>query len=410
MNIYKLIQGLSAPRHKETGKGAVLLLFLSAATAVAQTTDPITPVLEQIEQNNRLLQAVREETKADLLEIKAENNLPDPSVGYTRQYNSGSSSQQQDELTVTQGFDFPTAYMTRGKYNRLQAEVGEQRYATERRNILLQAKLLCLELIGLNREKELLEMLATNADSLVTLSAHRLESGEATALEVNRARLDLMSLRTELADNAAAHREALQRLLAMNGNLYIEQMVESTYPPLPLLPSYDVIRDEIIPFRSELKLADAETSAARKMVAVSRSGWLPKLEVGYKRSTSPTEEFNGFIIGGSLPIFSNQGKVKAARARSLSAELKREDTALQIEAELQALYNEVRQVEEAMKAYDLPLMDNTFSLLGQALHGGELSWHEYFVELEALVRRKQNFLQLENRYHLLMAEIYADRL
>ncbi len=409
MNIYKLIQGLSAPLHKETGKGAVLLLFLSA-TAVAQTTDPITPVLEQIEQNNRLLQAVREETKADLLEIKAENNLPDPSVGYTRQYNSGSSSQQQDELTVTQGFDFPTAYMTRGKYNRLQAEVGKQRYATERRNILLQAKLLCLELIGLNREKELLEMLATNADSLVTLSAHRLESGEATALEVNRARLDLMSLRTELADNAAAHREALQHLLAMNGNLYIEQMVGSTYPPLPLLPSYEVIRDEIIPLRSELKLADAETSAARKMVAVSRSGWLPKLEVGYKRSTSPAEEFNGFIIGGSLPIFSNQGKVKAARARSLSAELKREDTALQIEAELQALYNEVRQVEEAMKAYDLPLMDNTFSLLGKALHGGELSWHEYFVELEALVRRKQNFLQLENRYHLLMAEIYADRL
>lgn len=376
----------------------------------AQTPDPIAPVLEQIEQNNRLLKAVREDTKADLLEIKAENNLPDPSVGYTRSFDTENSSLQQDELTVTQGFDFPTAYATRSKYNRLQADVSEQRYATERRNILLEAKLLCLELIGLNREKDLLEMLTVNADSLVALSAQRLESGEATALEVNRARLDLMTLRTELADNAAAHREALQRLLAMNGNLYIEQMVESTYPTAPLLPSYETLRDEIMPLRSELKLADAEKSAAQKMVAVQRSGWLPKLEVGYKHSTSPVEEFNGFIVGGSLPLFSNRGKVKAARARSLSAELKREDIALQIEASLQALYNEVRQVEEAMRAYDLPLMDTIFGLLGQALHGGQLSWHEYFVELEALVRRKQSYLQLENRYHQLMAEIYADRL
>ncbi len=376
----------------------------------AQTADPIAPVLDQIEQNNRLLKAVREEVKADLLEVKAENNLPDPSVGYTRSFDTENSSLQQDELTVTQGFDFPTAYATRSKYNRLQADVSEQRYAVERRAILLEAKLLCIKLIGLNREKELLEMLTVNADSLVALSAQRLESGEATALEVNRARLDLMTLRTELADNAAAHREALQRLLAMNGNRYISQMVGNAYPAIRPLPAYETLRDEVMPLRSELRLADAQKSAAHKMVAVQRSGLLPKLEVGYKHSTSPTEEFNGFIVGGSIPLFSNRGKVKAARARSLSAELRREEVALQVEASLQALYNEVRQVEEAMQAYDLPLMDSTFCLLGQALHGGQLSWHEYFVELEALVRRKQTYLQLENRYQKLMAEIYADRL
>lgn len=377
---------------------------------MAQTADPIAPILEQIEQNNLELRAVREEVKADLLEVKAGNNLPDPTVGYTRSYRAGNTSVQQDELTVVQGFDFPTAYVARTKYGRQQAGVSEHRYASRRRSVLLEAKLLCLELIGLNREHELLDILTVNADSLAALSARRLESGEATALEVNRARLDLMTLRTELADNAAAHRQALQRLLAMNGNLYIEQMVGRAYPAVSPLPSYEVLRDEVVPLRSELRLADAESHAARQLVNVQRSEGLPKLEVGYKRATSPAEEFNGFIVGGSLPLFSNRGKVKAARARSLSAELRREEVALQLEAGLQALYNEVRQVEEAMRAYDLPLMDSTFCLLGEALHGGQLSWHEYFVELEALVRRKQSYLQLENRYQRLMAEIYADRL
>lgn len=411
MNIRELKRILSAPLRRGKGRGVgVLFLLLLPAATVAQEADPTAPVLEQIEQNNRLLRAVREEVNADLLETKAENNLPDPSVGYTRSYNSRSASQQQDELTVTQGFDFPTAYATRSKYNRLQAEVGERRYAVERRGILLEAKLLCLELIGLNREHELLQMLAVNADSLVALSARRLQSGEATALEVNRARLDLMTLRTELADNASAYRQALQRLTAMNGNAPIGQMVGNAYPGIRPLPTYETLRDEIVPLHRAMRLADAESDAAQKMIDVKRSGWLPRLEVGYKRITSPAEEFNGFTVGTSLPLFSNRGRVKAARARSLSAELKREDTALQVEATLQALYNEARQVEEAMRAYDLPLMDNTFCLLGQALHGGQLSWHEYFVELEALVRRKQSYLQLENRYQRLMAEIYADHL
>ena len=115
-------------------------------------------------------------------------------------------------------------------------------------------------------------------------------------------------------------------------------------------------------------------------------------------------------MGGSLPLFANKGKVKAARARALSAELQQEELAMSVEASLQALYNEARALRGAMDAYDLPLMQHSFDLLNQALHGGELSWHEYFVELEALVRRGQSFLQLENRYQKVMAEIYADKL
>lgn len=67
-------------------------------------------------------------------------------------------------------------------------------------------------------------------------------------------------------------------------------------------------------------------------------------------------------------------------------------------------------LKQAMSAYDLDLMRQSFRLLGQALEGGQLTWHEYFVELEALVRRGQSYLKLESRYQKLLADIYADSL
>lgn len=389
-----------------------LILLCTGAGIMAQTpaADPITPILGQIEQNNRRLQAARETLKADILEIKAGNNLDNPEVNYAHLFNSERSSQQQSELTVVQGFDFPTAYIARNKANRLQAEVSEGEYMTLRRNVLLEAKLLCLELIGLNREANLLHLLQNHADSLALLCKKRLESGDATALEVNRAQLDLMTVRTELADNASAHRAALQKLLAMNANVYIEQMVADVYPDMPVLPDYETLRDELFPQNRNLKLAESESQAAQKDIAVSKQGWLPHLQIGYRRNTAPTEEFNGFVVGGSIPLFANKGRVKAARARALSAELSKEDAIMSVEALLQARYHEVQRLKEAMSAYDLPLMQQSYALLNKALLNGELSWHEFFVEMEALVRRGQSYLQLENRYQKVLAEMYADSL
>ncbi len=414
MNIYQLKQRLFTPLHRGRGRGIGFLLFLflngAGTLMVAQTTDPITPVLGQIEQNNRRLQASRELLKAEVLEAKAENNLSNPEVNYAHLFNSERSSQQQSELTVVQGFDFPTAYVARNQIGRLKASASECAYMADRRDVLLEAKLLCLDLIGLNKEAHLLKLLQRHADSLAHLCESRLEAGDATSLEVNRAKLDLTTIRTELADNASAHRAALQKLLAMNGNVYIEHMVADVYPTVSVPASYEALRDDVLPLNKELQQADATIKVAQKEVSVNKQGWLPQLQVGYRRNTAPTEKFNGFVVGGSIPLFENRAKVKAARARALRTELLRDDAEMSVDATLQALYNEAHSLKEAMNAYDLPLMNRTFDLLGQALAGGQLSWHEYFVEMEAVVRRGQSYLQLENRYHKVVAEIYADRL
>lgn len=366
-------------------------------------------VMNEIENNNLGLQTARHEMQAMVLDSKSENNLSDPKISYASLYNSKRSGESQGELTIVQEFDFPTAYIKRNQYNKQITDSEAIRYSIIRREVLLEAQLLCIQIIGLNRESDLLKMLIKHADTLINRCNIRLQAGDANILEVNRTRLELMGLRTELANNEAEHRTALQRLIAMNGNkpLSINSCI---YPQISSLPSYEVLCDEILPLNGELQQAKSNQKSAAIQIAVKQMECLPKLEIGYRRNTSPTEQFNGFIIGGSIPIFSNTNKIKAARARLHGAEARNEELFIQVESELQSLYNEARQLEYAMNAYDLPLMDENFVLLNSALNGGELSWHQYFTELEVLVRRKLSFLQIECRYHQLMARIYADKL
>ncbi len=60
------------------------------------------------------------------------------------------------------------------------------------------------------------------------------------------------------------------------------------------------------------------------------------------------EKSNGFLIGGSIPLFSNRKKVKIARAQEVGARLQLDNARLQAEATVQSRYNEVLQLQEAM--------------------------------------------------------------
>ena len=120
-------------------------------------SQPIDELLQQIERNNKSLQALRQENEAARQEIRSQNNLEDPSVEYSPFYTKGTDGMSSSELVVSQGFDFPTRYAARRKSGRLQSEYLDRQYLVARRDLLLGARLQCLDLIRLNRTRELLE-------------------------------------------------------------------------------------------------------------------------------------------------------------------------------------------------------------------------------------------------------------
>lgn len=385
---------------------AVGALLVSLGEVKAQAIDE---VLRNIERNNKELQASAKDAEAARMEVQTQNNLEDPSVEYSPFYTKGISGMSSSELVVSQSFDFPTLYAARHSSGKLQKEVVDRQYQVERRELLLSAKNLCLDLIMLNKQQAMLSLRKKNAGDLLTLFDERLKQGDAGVLDINKIKMELMNVQTEVAQNNAAHRTALQKLLAMNGNLPIE-FSASEYPQAKVPADYNELYDEVVATDATLQMADASARAAEKNVSVQRQNWLPKLEVGYRRNTSIDEKSNGFLIGGSLPLFSNRKKNKIARAQAVSARLRLDDVRLQTEADVQSRYNELRQLDEAMRAYDVALMTNTLSLLKEAVTEGQISVIDYYTEADNVYNKLMAYYEVENRYQKLLAEIYKNRL
>ena len=188
----------------------IFIIIAACALGMPALPQGVDEVLSSVAQHNKSLQARQQADKAEKTGIDAENGLEDPSVEYSSFFSKGVNGQAGSELVVTQGFDFPSVYGNRKRAGREEKAAVDHRAEAMRRDVLLEAKNLCLDLIRLNQEKDLLEQRMRNADELLELYEERLDAGDATIVELNKIKMERMSVQTEVLQNNAAHRTALQ--------------------------------------------------------------------------------------------------------------------------------------------------------------------------------------------------------
>lgn len=379
--------------------------LLLAATAQAQNMES---VLQSIESNNKLLQAAKQETEARKIEAKTDNNLPDPTFSYAHLW--GKHDETISELVISQSFDFPTLYATRSRVNKLKAGAYDAQTATTRRDVLLQAQEVCLDIIMLRNQKQILDERLANARQLASMYAQRLETGDANILETNKINLELLNVKNEATINETNLQNKLRELQALNGDQSIDFDAHS-YPLVPLPDNFESLRQELLATDPELQSLDREAAASQREVSLNKSQWLPKLELGYRRNTESGMPFNGLVVGFSIPLFENQNKVRQAKARHLNLDLQHEDKQLQLHSQLAQQYNQAQTLRASMLEYEQVLTAQAdLDLLKQALTGGQISMIEYFVEVSVVYESKLMYLQLQNQYQKVMAGIYKNRL
>ena len=183
------------------------------------------------------------------------------------------------------------------------------------------------------------------------------------------------------------------------------------YPAVPLPADFHPLADELLASDPTLQSLQGESSATRKQISASKQGWLPKLELGYRRNTESGHPLNGVVVGFSFPLFENRNKVKIAKTQALNIDYQKENAALQASSALWQLYEEAKNLHASMEEYERTFhQQQDLSLLKQALMGGQISMIEYFVEISVVYQSKTNLLQLENQYQKAMAQIYKSRL
>ena len=158
-------------------------ITILAATLFAlsglQAQTGIDGVLRNIETNNKELQANAQLIASQKLETRTDNNLPDPTLSYAHLWNNKDKNNTIGELVVSQSFDFPSLYATRNQLNRLKAGAFDGQKSVFRQGILLQAKDVCLDIIMLRKQQQILTERLRNAEELSAMYAKRLQTGDA---------------------------------------------------------------------------------------------------------------------------------------------------------------------------------------------------------------------------------------
>lgn len=387
----------------------IATLITATLSATAQTS--IEDVLSSVETNNKELQANRQLITAQKLASKLDNNLPDPSVSYVHQYGNREGMGIQGELVASQSFDFPSVYVQRHKLAKAKGESYDRQGAEVRQQILLQAKEVCLDLVFLNQQKSLLDQRRQNAEQLAALYEMRLKNGDASILETNKINLELLNAKNEARMNEAARVAKLHELATLNGGVVIH-FTDTVYQQVETPQSFVDLQQEAVPANRQLLALQGEKSAALRQLGVSKSLWLPGFELGYRLNTATGgERFNGFLVGITIPLFSNRNNVKQAKAQSLYTDLQIESTTTTVENELLRLYNQSVALKTSIDEYQSVLKSqNNLALLNKAIQSGQISMIEYFVDVTTLYQSMQNYMQLQNEYQKVMAQLYKHQL
>ena len=392
-------------------KQFIVITLLASAALSVNGQNSIDAVLRSIETNNKELQANNQLTVSKKLEAKLDNNLPDPSVSYVHQYGNREGMGIQGELVASQSFDFPSVYVQKNKLAKSKAASFDRQGAEFRQQILLQAKEICLDLVLLNQQRALLDQRRQNAEQLAELYAMRLETGDANILETNKIDLELLNAKTEARMNESARIAKLQELATLNGGIAID-FTDTTYMSDGDILSFEELCAEAVTSNPQLLTLKSEQVAARRQLSVNKSKSLPSFELGYRMNTATGgERFNGFLVGISIPLFSNRNNVKQAKAQALYTDLQLESTTTTVESELHQLYNQSVALKTSMDEYNTVLKSqNSLALLNKAIQTGQISMLEYFVDVTTFYQSMQNYMQLQNEYQKVMALLYKYKL
>lgn len=386
----------------------IILAAMAFAAVVSAKAQDINAVLKSVEQNNMELKALLKGNEAADIENKSQNTLEDLSIEYSPFFQSETSGIASSELVITQGFDFPTLYGARKKAGQLQRNVLDMQYQTARRDILVNAKKLCLDIINYNKQKQLLQERRKNADELLAMFELKFKNGDATSLELNKIKLDRMNLETELVQADTKHANAMQQLQALNGG----QPIEVNMTEYPQAPADDEVTmyEKAVATDWTVRTAQASVLAAEQDVKVNKQSWIPKFEIGYRRNTEGDNASNGFLIGGSIPLFSSKNKVKIAKTRQTEAVMQHANARINAENSARTMITQMKQLKASADAYDVPLMRQTLKLLRTAVENGEISVTEYYVEADNIYKNMITYMDIERQYQDALTEIYKNEL
>lgn len=379
------------------------LAFFCSITSQAQNT--IEQVLSSIETNNNTLKALRAETDAAKVQNKVGLNPSNPEVQYVHQWGKEEAMGTRSEFNVSQSIDFPTAYIYRGQMADALNDKAELDYKIAYNQVMLNSVELCYQVFYGKMLIDEYQKRLDHAESIAEVYKYKLETGDVNIIESNKAQLNLLNARNNLAVLKADQQAVIERLQGINGGqpLNLEPLLV-VHAALPGdFEAWFADKKEVMPEMMSLKQS---IEANRKKEHLNRALSLPKLSGGYSSEKGLTDSFSGVNMGISIPLWENKNTVKQVRLQTVSMENRLEDLQLQTYHGLKALFTKAELLKETIDDYQLVLESlHSNELLKIALEAGEISVLDFIVEQAIYYEAIENYVSVQLQYDTTMARL-----
>lgn len=380
---------------------AVITVSLLNAKTTVQTA------ITDIERNNITLKALRKACDAEKIGNATGNYLEDPEVEFSYSWGSPADIGTRQDISVTQSFDIPTILGKKRKVAEMKNEMAEWQYRADRMNILLEARLLLIDMIYYNKLLLELAKRKTSAQAIMDAQKLRLDKGDGNILEYNKARMMFSTVEVETEQMETERNAVHRQLVRLNGGSDVTVDLYEFEPiSLPLdFSEWFERKAETIP---ALAYMASSTALSEKELSVAKAMKFPAVSIGYVRENTLGQYYHGVSVGMSIPLWNRKNTVRQAKVAAEAARYRQENAVSQYRGQLEVLYNRTSGLRKTVEEYRLMLRETSSeALLAKALDAGEISVIEYYVQMGAYYELADKALAAERECQKAFAELTA---
>jgi len=383
----------------------IIVIFLITGCFSLFAQNSIDAVLSEVEKNNTTLSALRMRVDAQKIGNRTGIYLQNPEFEFNYLWGNPSDIGNRTDVTITQSFDFPTAYNFKKQIGEARNEQTELEYQKQKRTILLEARLICINLIYTNALQAEMIKRVNNAQTIADAYNTKFEKGETNIIENNKAQLNLLSIRKE-AEVIEINRNALLSELALlNGGLTIQlNDISFLSPEIPVdFEQWYLVAEQNNPLLNWLK-QEIEITQQQEKLNLAMS--LPKMYTGYMSEKVVGVNYRGITVGISIPLWENKNTVKYAKAQTTAIQSIVEDNKLNFYHQLKIQHTRAISLQQSVNDYrnKIKIYDNLV-FLDKALEYGEISLTDYILELTNYYSSVNKLLETELEMNRSIAEL-----
>ena len=403
-------------KRESTRKLITLFLFVAAASTLNSVNGQQTRILNLHDAIQTALDS-NLSIKSAALSVQSQRALKGaaldlPKTTVDGQYGQFNSYSNDNSITVSQSFAFPSVYVNRYKLASANIKSSEWQYRASQVEIATQVKQIYWEYVYLRARQKLLSYQDSLYSGFLRAAELRAKSGETNRLEMITARSQSLEIKNQLfqvtADIGISSRK-LKLLLNISLLPVPEENILRRIEFSILTDSSYIVQNPSLGFIQQ----QVEVSQLEKQL--ERSQMLPDFNVGYFSQTITGNQevngvsrdfghdyrFSGLQAGISIPIWISPYKARA-KAAKINENIARNDAESYIKTvagNFSSLVDEFSKYSSSVDYYEKQAIPEAELIIDQAAlsyKAGALDYLDYVLTLNRALTIKQNYLDALN--------------